>query len=589
MKFAGSLVALLASLSGTLATTNFAGLTASNSIGGSGAYTCRTQAQWNDLANAAGNSGFKSIRILGFDCNALLMASSAAASAGLTVLAGIYFDGPVAANNGAIDDQVNQFRSAVGQFGAGRYVGLTIGNEVSSNSFITLNRTLRGAGINTPVSTVHNWVAIRDNPVLCQGDFVGANAHAFYDPNTPADQTGNFVMRTAVSMLRNACGSGKQIIITESGWPSRGGSNGAAVASLADEHSALLNLNCACRDDRSVSVYAFENSTFVNASGENAQPQNGEFEVLHWLTDHIIKGAELDSSERDPPPRCHPGTHTSILERTRQWFEDPQREKTLLWIRGPAGVGKSAIVQTFAESVPETQQLGACLFFSRPNGYTNPQRVFPTLAYRFAIQNESYRSYLTEVMRKDPHSLGKAMCEQFRILVAEPLARHKLGDHLGEFLVAIDGLDECDGDPATENSAQCLYGCRKSEQVHREIVQLISDFVRKNPTAPLVWIVASRPETHIQAVFSEANVKSSCMEEDIPVDSDEACRDVEKFLHASFVEIYYQFPDMIIELPWPGDRDFLQIARAAGGLFVFAQVVVRFIEDPRVGNTISQL
>ncbi|KXN92845.1 hypothetical protein AN958_06824 [Leucoagaricus sp. SymC.cos] len=335
--------------------------------------------------------------------------------------------------------------------------------------------------------------------------------------------------------------------------------------------------------------FVIKNSTIVNASGENAQPQNGEFEVLHWLTDHIIKGAELNSSERDPPPRCRPGTRTSILGRTRRWFEDPQREKKLLWIRGPAGVGKSAIVQTFAESVLETQQLGACLFFSRPNGRTNPQRVFPTLAYQFAIRIKSYRSYLTKVMRKDPHSLGKAVCEQFRILVAEPFARHKLGNHLGEFLVAIDGPDECGGDPATENSAQCLHGCRTSEQVHREIVRLIRDFVRKNPTVPPVRIIASRPETHIQAVFSEVNEKISCMEEDIPVDSDEACRDVEKFLHASFVEIYYQFPDMIIELPWPGDRDFLQIARAAGGLFVFAQVVVRFIEDPRVGNTISQL
>ena len=29
-------------------------------------------------------------------------------------------------------NQVNQFISAVGQFGAGRYIGLTIGNEVVS-------------------------------------------------------------------------------------------------------------------------------------------------------------------------------------------------------------------------------------------------------------------------------------------------------------------------------------------------------------------------------------------------------------------------------------------------------------------------
>lgn len=43
-----------------------------------------------------------------------------------------------------------------------------------------------------------------------------------------------------------------------SGWPSRGGNFGSAVASLGDQRNALLNLNCACRDDTSVSVYAFE-------------------------------------------------------------------------------------------------------------------------------------------------------------------------------------------------------------------------------------------------------------------------------------------------------------------------------------------
>jgi len=46
--------------------------------------------------------------------------------------------------------------------------------------------------------------------------------------------------------------------VGRSGWPSRGGSNGAAVASVADERNAILNLNCASRDDTSVSVYAFE-------------------------------------------------------------------------------------------------------------------------------------------------------------------------------------------------------------------------------------------------------------------------------------------------------------------------------------------
>jgi len=263
MKSTGSLISLLAAVSGTFAVNNFGGITASNAIGGAGTYTCRTQQQWNDLANNAKGSGFKAIRILGFDCDALNQASKAAASAGLQVLAGIYFDGPVAASNSAIDSQVQQFQDAFHTYGANRYIGLTIGNENTDSPTNIMNKvsqvrnTLRSAGVSTPVSTVHIWVNIRDNPVFCNGDFVGANAHAFYDPNTSSAHTGDFVIHTAVPALRKACGN-KKIIITESGWPSRGSSHGPAIASINDERSALLNLNCACRDDRSVSVFAFE-------------------------------------------------------------------------------------------------------------------------------------------------------------------------------------------------------------------------------------------------------------------------------------------------------------------------------------------
>lgn len=46
--------------------------------------------------------------------------------------------------------------------------------------------------------------------------------------------------------------------MNRSGWPSEGRNNSKAIASLEDQRTATLNLNCACRDDRSVTVYAFE-------------------------------------------------------------------------------------------------------------------------------------------------------------------------------------------------------------------------------------------------------------------------------------------------------------------------------------------
>ncbi|KIM39349.1 glycoside hydrolase family 17 protein [Hebeloma cylindrosporum] len=257
-----------------LAKNHFAGITASNSIGGTGSYTCRTQAQWNQLANDAKAQGFGAIRILAFDCNALDLASSAAKAAGLQVMAGIYVSGTIAAGAAQIDADVQTFRAAYGKYGAERYIGLTIGNEVNDSAANIMAKvsgvraTLRGAGISTPVSTVHVWVTIRDNKPFCDGDFIGANAHAFFDGHQTSAQAGDFLSKIVYPALKQAC-PGKKIYITESGWPSRGGSFGVAVASVADERTAIEKLNCASRDNPSIPVFAFEYDDQLWKSNDN--------------------------------------------------------------------------------------------------------------------------------------------------------------------------------------------------------------------------------------------------------------------------------------------------------------------------------
>ncbi|KAF5316836.1 hypothetical protein D9619_006154 [Psilocybe cf. subviscida] len=264
LKLSTYLAIALSLAHGAVAGNHFAGLTVSNSIGNTGSFTCRTQDQWNTLANDAKSQGFGAIRIEGFECNALDMASSAAASVGIQVMAGISVQqGTIAASIDGINNDVATFRDAFAKFGAGMYIGLTIGNEVqdSPDNIMAKVFDVRGflgsVGVTTPVSTAHNWVEVRDNPILCGADFVGANAHAFFDGGRTSGQTGDFVFQTVVPSLKAAC-PGKKVFITESGWPSRGPNNGVAVPSVGDETSAILNLNCACRDDTSVSVFAFE-------------------------------------------------------------------------------------------------------------------------------------------------------------------------------------------------------------------------------------------------------------------------------------------------------------------------------------------
>ncbi|KAF9442481.1 hypothetical protein P691DRAFT_478479 [Macrolepiota fuliginosa MF-IS2] len=63
---------------------------------------------------------------------------------------------------------------------------------------------------------------------------------------------------------------------------------------------------------------------------------------LEKMLPHIISRAEFNSIARDPPPTCHPNTRTRTNADLQNRINGTVRR---IWIHGPAGVGKSAIMQ----------------------------------------------------------------------------------------------------------------------------------------------------------------------------------------------------------------------------------------------------
>lgn len=312
--------------------------------------------------------------------------------------------------------------------------------------------------------------------------------------------------------------------------------------------------------------------------------------ALPWLQEHVIPGVEFDSAERDPPPRCQPGTRTQVIQKSREWLTDPVQDKKILWVRGPVGAGKSAIVQTLVESLTEDEQLGASIFFSGLNKRNNPNQVFPSLAYQLAVRDPTYRSYIGNLMLTDPRSLGKAMSEQFRILFIEPFAHQHIRGKLKPWVIALDGLEGCGGTNEQQKQSALMHTPgQHSDRSQCEIVHLISSFASKYPYVPLLWIVSSRPEPHLEAVFSRKSIRCCTEEVNLVVDSDEARHDVEQFLRSKFDDIRQQYPDFMPTGKWPSDSHFLRIANAASGMFGFAAILTRFIDDPSVGNPIDQM
>ncbi|EKM75182.1 hypothetical protein AGABI1DRAFT_132533 [Agaricus bisporus var. burnettii JB137-S8] len=307
--------------------------------------------------------------------------------------------------------------------------------------------------------------------------------------------------------------------------------------------------------------------TFVDASVTyNDTPTN---HFMEKLLEKTIPGAEFDSSDRDPPPRCQPGTRLAILERCLHFIHTCEGKRKMRWVVGAAGVGKSAVMQSVVESLELQASCHASVFFS-VNGRSDGTKAFITISYQFAAKFKLYRQLVERMIVGDPALLRASMAKQFFKLIAEPFIHNPQLNAAGRILIVIDGLDEC-GNPRTQ----------------QEILRLIFDLCITYPSSPLIWLIASRPEQHITSFFSRADVMPVYEKEEIEVDSDGARADVGRFLRDELKKIK-EASDSVDQW-WPEERDLWKLADASGGLFAYAQAVVRYIGDSTIASPASQL
>jgi hypothetical protein len=289
--------------------------------------------------------------------------------------------------------------------------------------------------------------------------------------------------------------------------------------------------------------------------------------VFELLEPYTCLDATKDSSARHPPPKCHPKTRLKIRERLAQWLFDEYDEWKMLWVRGSAGTGKSAVAQSFGDSCSEVKKHGASYFFSRTAGRNKLKNVVPTIVFQLATTIPEYRSLIGHQLADNPLLLHKSAPVQFRELIVEPFAALQLRRPRQPIVIILDGLDECEG-----------------ESAQREILQMITSAIRTNPDLPLRWLIFSRPEAHLKSAFSR---NSLCGREELIIDTE--CReDVERYVKDRLVEIQNTHDD-ITPADWPSPDSLQELLDAVSGLFVFASTCLNFIDDPDKADPPSQL
>ncbi|KAJ7020072.1 hypothetical protein C8F04DRAFT_1145424 [Mycena alexandri] len=280
---------------------------------------------------------------------------------------------------------------------------------------------------------------------------------------------------------------------------------------------------------------------------------------INILHRSVALEALYDSADSYPQPRCHPETRTKMLDKLDNWCtENNSHVHPICWLHGPAGAGKSAIMQTLSRQLQDTGRLGAAFFFKRLHPTRgNAKVLFATLAHQLAENHGPFRPVISQVVERYPSIVQRDMEVQLRHLIIDPC--QTLTDAPPPILL-IDGLDEC-----------------QDEHIQQQILRLIGHTVCQCPTG-IRFLVASRPESHIREIIEDSSFDRLLTS----VNVQRSFNDVRTYLQDEFARIHREHPQTMkeVQTPWPSPEILDDLVEKSSGYFVYASTVIKFVDDP---------
>lgn len=247
-----------------------------------------------------------------------------------------------------------------------------------------------------------------------------------------------------------------------------------------------------------------------------------------------------------------------------EWIQNENSALPFFWLYGPAGAGKTAILQAIAEFLcsqsGSDENFGGSFFFSRgKNGRDQGHFLFSTIAYQLALNVPGLRHHVNRIMESNPTLHTKSMAVQLQKLIVDafqslsPLPQRSC-------LVIIDGLDEC-----------------HDKETQQSILQLLSKAIIVHKL-PVRFIIGSRPEFHIRTSFDEKSLYTITQR----VVLDETFspgRDIQVLLQDGFADIYAKNADIMshVKRPWPAKGIIDLFVQRSSGQFIYAATVLKFV------------
>ena len=287
----------------------------------------------------------------------------------------------------------------------------------------------------------------------------------------------------------------------------------------------------------------------VDSCGVTSEQETTDLTLLNSMR-HATDAGHLSGTRQG----CLKGTRKGVLQQIQHWLVDEQGQH-VFWLNGPAGTGKTTISQTFAEMCFADGTLGASFFCSRNfEDRSNLHMIFPTLAFQLAYQYPQFREELVQVLRTSP-DVG-SLYSQIEKLIVHPLKTTHIPT-----LIIIDALDEC-----------------KDEEPASAILSILSCFVDQIPNVK--FFITGQPEPCIHSGFRLAALQpitEVLKLHDVQCSSVDA--DIKLFFNTHLTNIAKYQSHGNLKEEWPSASDISILCEKAGGLFIYASTVVKFVSS----------
>ena len=266
--------------------------------------------------------------------------------------------------------------------------------------------------------------------------------------------------------------------------------------------------------------------------------------------------APFNTAKWQHEPTCLPDTRVDLQQQIHDWI-DGSDERTIFWLNGLAGTGKSTIARTIAHTCFQQGRLGASFFFSKGGGdISHAGKFFTTIAAQLSAESQYLKRCIYDAMKENKSIATQSYANQWRQLILGPLSKLDRGSRPFSFVFVIDAMDECESNADITVILQLLVEAQSLRKVRLRV------------------FLTSRPDTPIRHGFNQIsedkhrhivlhNISTLVINHDISV-----------FLTHNLQLIGREnyFPDDWLCLDVIAD-----LVEKANGLFIWAATACRFI------------